>query len=159
MHGMKLLTLAAVLSTAFAGSAWAAGAADSISADQPYVRAVPPGQSTTAAFMVLKNADSKVHSVVKATNPASKVTELHTHTMEGGMMKMRPIKQIDIPAKGEAKLEPGGLHVMLIDLKKPLKEGETVPVTLTFEDGSSKQVDATVKMPGGEGQGMKMHGK
>ena len=59
-------------------------------------------------------------------------------------MKMRPVPAIEVKAKGEAVLKPGGLHVMLIDLKAPMKEGDTVPITLTFDDGSSKQVDAKV---------------
>jgi copper(I)-binding protein len=62
-------------------------------------------------------------------------------------MQMRKVEAIDIKAKGEAVLKPGGLHVMLIDLKAPMKEGETVPITLTFDDGSSKKVDAKVVKP------------
>lgn len=146
MNKLAVLTFAAVL---FAPAAWAGSAADSVTAVDPYVRAVPPGQSTTAAFMVLQNADTKAHAVVKADNPLSQATELHTHVHEGGVMKMRPVKQIDIPAKGEAKLQPGGLHVMLIDLKQPPMHGGTVAVTLTFEDGSTKQVNAEVRHPAG----------
>jgi hypothetical protein len=59
-------------------------------------------------------------------------------------MKMRPVPAMEVKAKGEAVLKPGGLHVMLIDLKAPMKEGDSVPITLTFGDGSSKQVDAKV---------------
>ncbi|MBL8442065.1 MAG: copper chaperone PCu(A)C, partial [Betaproteobacteria bacterium] len=61
------------------------------------------------------------------------------------------------PAKGEAKLEPGGLHVMLIDLKTPLKEGGRVALTLGFADGSSKTVDAKVVRPGASGEGQHHH--
>ncbi len=96
---------------------------------------------------MLKNNDDKDHKVVKADNPASKVTELHTHTMEGGMMKMRQVKDIEIKAKGETALKPGGLHIMMIDLKQPLKEGENVAMSVTFEDGSSKKFDAQVRKP------------
>jgi copper(I)-binding protein len=62
-------------------------------------------------------------------------------------MKMLPVPAIDVKAKGEAVLKPGGLHVMLIDLKAPMKEGDTVPLTLTFDDGSTKKVDAKVVKP------------
>jgi len=62
-------------------------------------------------------------------------------------MRMRPVPAIDVKAKGEAVLKPGGLHVMLIDLKAPMKEGDSVPITLTFDDGSSKQIDAKVVRP------------
>jgi len=85
------------------------------------------------------------------------VTELHTHLHEGGVMKMRPVASIDVKAKGEALLQPGGLHVMLIDLKAPMKEGDIVPITLTLDDGSTKQVEAKVVRP--QAGGMPMMGK
>ena len=62
-------------------------------------------------------------------------------------MKMRPVAAIEIPAKGEAVLKPGSLHVMLIDLKVSLKEGEIVPLTFSFDDGSTKKVEAKVVRP------------
>jgi len=124
-----------------------AGVADQISVQDPYVRLAPPNAPATGAFMVIKNNGDKDVKVVKADNPASKVTELHTHLNEGGVMKMRPVPAIDIKAKGEAVLKPGGLHVMMIDLKAPMKEGDVVPITLTFDDGSSKQVDAKIVRP------------
>ena len=121
-----------------------AGAADNVSVQDPYVRLAPPNAAATAAFMVIRNTGDKDVKVVKADNPVSKATELHTHLNEGGVMKMRPVPAIEIKAKGEAVLRPGGLHVMMIDLKAPMKEGDSVPITLTFDDGSSKQVDAKV---------------
>ena len=121
-----------------------AGAADNVSVQDPYVRLAPPNAAATGAFMVIRNTGDKDIKVVKADNPVSKATELHTHLNEGGVMKMRPVPAIEIKAKGEAVLKPGGLHVMMIDLKAPLKEGDSVPITLTFDDGSSKQVDARV---------------
>lgn len=138
---------AAILAACLPLGALAAGAADSISVVDPYVRMVPPGAMATAAFMVLKNAGEKDAKLVKADNNASKVTELHTHINEGGVMKMRPVPAIEIKAKGEAVLQPGGLHVMLIDIKGPMKEGDKVAITLGFDDGSSKQVEAPVKRP------------
>lgn len=124
-----------------------AGAADSVTVQDPYVRLAPPNAPATGAFMVIRNGGDKDVKVVSASNPASKVTELHTHLNEGGVMKMRPVPAIEVKAKGEAVLKPGGLHVMLIDLKAPMKEGDVVPITLGFDDGSSKQVDAKVVRP------------
>ena len=125
-----------------------AGAADSVTVQDPYVRLAPPNAPATGAFMVIRNGGDKDIKVVKASNPVSKITELHTHLNEGGVMKMRPVPAIDVKARGEAVLKPGGLHVMLIDLKAPMKEGDIVPITLTFDDGSSKQVDAKVDAAG-----------
>jgi copper(I)-binding protein len=145
---MNRLTFSlAALLAALSAPTFAAGAADAITVVDPYVRQAPPGAATTGAFMVIKNAGAKDVKVVKADNPASKVTELHTHLNEGGVMKMRPVKDIEVKAKGEAVLKPGGLHVMLIDLKAPMKDGDVVPITLTFDDGSSKKVDAKVTKP------------
>ena len=124
-----------------------AGAADNVSVQDPYVRLAPPNAPATGAFMVIKNNGDKDVKVLKADNPVSKVTELHTHLNEGGVMKMRPVPSIEVKAKGEAVLKPGGLHVMMIDLKAPMKEGDVVPITLSFDDGSTKQVDAKVVRP------------
>lgn len=136
--------LAAALSALFAAPALAGGA-DDVTVVDPYVRLVPPGTPATGAFFTLKNNGGKDHKVVKAESTAAKVTELHNHIHEGGMMKMRPVKDIDIKAKGEAVLQPGGLHVMLIDLKQPLQEGGSVAIKLTFEDNSSKEISVPVR--------------
>jgi len=124
-----------------------AGAADKLSVADPYVRLNPPGTRVTAAYMVLKNAGDKDIKVTKAANPTSKLTELHNHFNEGGVMKMRQVPAIEVKAKGETALQPSGLHVMMIDLKEALKEGQIVPITLTLDDGSEKKVDAVVKNP------------
>ncbi|UCV09718.1 copper chaperone PCu(A)C [Dechloromonas denitrificans] len=124
-----------------------AGAADQLSVQDPYVRLAPPNAPATGAFMVIRNGGDKDVKVLKADNPVSRVTELHTHLNEGGVMKMRPVAAIEVKAKGEAVLKPGGLHVMMIDLKTPMKEGDVVPITLTLDDGSTKQVDAKVVRP------------
>lgn len=137
--------IAVALSTAFAAPVLAGGAADGMTVVDPYVRLVPPGQPATGAFFVLKNSDDKDHKVVKAESGAAKVTEMHNHISEGGMMKMRPVKEIEVKAKGEAVLKPGSLHVMLIDLKQTLKEGDNVAIKLTFEDNSTKEISAPVR--------------
>ena len=142
MKQLSLLAAGLLLSTGVL-----AGAADNVTVQDPYVRLAPPNAPATGAFMVIKNNGDQDVKVLKADNPASRVTELHTHLNEGGVMKMRPVPAIDIKAKGEAVLKPGGLHVMLIDLKAPMKEGDLVPITLTFDDGSSKKVDAKVVKP------------
>ena len=142
---MKQLSL---LCSALLFSAGAlAAAADQVTVVDPYVRLAPPNAPATGAFMVIRNTGASDIKLVKASNPVSRVTELHTHINEGGVMKMRPVPVIEIKAKGEAVLKPGSLHVMLIDLKAPMKEGDVVPITLGFEDGSSTQVDARVVRP------------
>lgn len=130
----------------------AKSAADEVTVVDPYVRAVPPGQPNSAAFMQLQNKSTTEHAIVKAESPVSNVVELHTHINEGGVMKMRQIKQIDVPAQGSTTLKPGGFHVMFLGLKSELKPGQLVPVTLIYEDGSKTTIQATVRM-------MQMHMK
>ncbi len=123
----------------------AAQAMDDVTLNDPYVRAVPPGQPNSAAFMQIVNQGSSDHALVGGSSPASEVVELHTHTMEGGMMRMRQVEKIDLPAGQTVSLQPGGLHVMLIGLKQKLLPGEDVELTLTYEDGSEVTVKAPVR--------------
>lgn len=112
-----------------------------------YVRMVPPGTPTSGAFMTIRNGGSSDRKLVKADSPAANTVELHTHINDQGMMKMRQVKAIDVKAHGQAELKPGSYHIMLIDLKQTLKEGESVALTLTFDDGSTRKIDAPVKRP------------
>ena len=143
------LILAGLLAAAMNGGiAHAAGAADQITVSDAYIRQAPPGAMATGAFMTIRNAGPGEVRVVKASNPASRFTELHTHLNEGGVMKMRPVKDIPVPPGGETVLKPGGLHVMLIEMKSTLKDGDTVPLTLGLDDGSSKEINVPVRNPG-----------
>lgn len=130
---------------------------------EAWVRLMPPGQATTAAFMTLRNTTSETLRIVSAESPVARVTELHTHEDDGGVMRMREVEAIEIPAEGEVELRPGGLHVMLIDLVEPLAEGQVVPITLFVEGHQDLQVDAVVRPMmgahgGGQGHGHQGHG-
>jgi len=151
-----LTTTIAAIALTTSSALFAQSASESVMVHDPYARAMPPGQPNSGAFMTFKNMDSTSHAVVEAESPVSKVVELHTHVHEGGMMKMRRVDKIDIPANGETILKPGGLHVMFIGLKHDLKVGQKVPVTLTFEDGSKKAIEADVRMIKGMMKPMKM---
>lgn len=113
-----------------------------IGVDNVYVRTVPPGQPNTGVFMSLNNRTDAVQSIVNAQSTAAKVVELHTHIHEDGMMKMRRIEKIDIPANGQTVLKPGGLHIMLIGLNQEIIEGEPVEIILEFNNGYTKKVQA-----------------
>ncbi len=117
--------------------------------DDAYVRVVPPGQKNTGVFMKLHNPSDKLRSIISAESNAAEIVELHTHINEGGMMKMRRIEKIDIPAKGMTMLKPGGLHVMLIGLTEEIVEGKPVEITLVFANGERtafKAVGRKLKM-------------
>jgi hypothetical protein len=123
----------------------AATAADSVKVENPYARAIPPGQPNSASFMTLVNTSDIDHSLKSASSPVAATVELHTHTNNNGVMEMRQVPQIDVPAKGRVELQPGGFHIMLIGLKQDMKVGEKAALTLTFEDGSSTTVDAPIQ--------------
>jgi copper(I)-binding protein len=122
-----------------------AKANDDITVSNQYVRAIPPGQPNSAAFMKFTNNSAKTHSIVNAKSNVAAIVELHTHTHKDGMMQMRRVDKIDIPANGSTTLQPGGLHIMLIKLHDDLKPGDPVIITLEFADGSSKEIIAIVK--------------
>ena len=99
----------------------------------------------TGRFMFAQITSTGGGKLVSATSPAANVVEIHEMAMEGDVMKMRAIPGLDLPAGKPVDLKPGGYHVMLIDLKQPLKAGDTVPVKLVIEgkDGKRETVDVT----------------
>ncbi len=145
MKIQSLIIAAGFVFAAATGTVMAQSAAESTMVSDPYVRAVPPGQPNSASFLTLMNNSSEAHSLVGAESPAAKVVELHTHTMENGMMQMRQVEKIDLPAGETVSLQPGGLHIMMIELTQELVPGQDVDITLKFEDGSEAQVKAPVK--------------
>ena len=113
----------------------------------PYVRMVPQGVPTTAAFMLIKNTGNTDRKLLRVDSSAAKTVELHNHINDNGVMKMRQVRELEIKAKGQTELKPGSYHVMMIDLRQALQEGEKVPLTLSFDDGSSEKVEAVVRNP------------
>ncbi|WPL19833.1 hypothetical protein Thiowin_04980 [Thiorhodovibrio winogradskyi] len=110
-----------------------------------YARAVPPGQGNSAAFMRIINPSAKALALVGASSSVARVVELHTHAREDGMMKMRRVERIEIPAKSEVVLQPGGLHLMLIELKQSLAPNDLVDLRLLFDNGSATEVTAQTR--------------
>lgn len=128
-------------------------AADAIDVADAYARAVPPGQANSAAFMMLSNPGDADRALVAAESAAAATVELHTHTMSDGMMQMRRVERIELPAGEEVTLAPGGLHVMLIGLAQQLKPGMEVALTLIFDDGSRQTITAPVRRIDAGGMG------
>ncbi len=141
-----LSLLPAILLLSFvADSSLADGIADEVTVTAPYVRAVPPVMRTSAAFMQLQSTASAEHFLVAASTPAAGAVELHMHTMDEGVMRMRRIPHIHLPPNQTVSLQPGGLHIMLFELKQALAPGQQIPITLTFDDGSQKEIVADVR--------------
>ena len=143
---VRWIVLAALaVGAGFSSGVCAEGVADQVTVSDPYIRAVPPVVKTSAAFMQLSSAAAEEHYLIDASTPIAGDVELHMHLMDDGVMRMRRIPHIHLPSGVAVKLQPGGLHIMLFDLKAPLKPGEEIPLNLTFDDGSSKSVTARVR--------------
>ena len=118
-------------------------------------RATVQGQKTSAAYMQLKSAQGA--TLVGAESPAAGIVELHEMRMDGNVMRMRAVAKLDLPAGKVIDLKPGGFHFMLIDLKKPLRKGDSVPITLKIEgsDNTLKRVEVKAEVrdqpPSGSG--------
>lgn len=107
-----------------------------------------PKGGNSAAYMVLVNQSNTPDRLISASTDVANVVELHETKMVNNVMQMAPVEGgIAVPANGRVELKPGGLHVMLIGLKRDLKEGETVRLTLNFERAGAITVDAPVRMP------------
>lgn len=114
-----------------------AAAQAEVTVKDAWVRGTTPAQKATGAFMEITSSDAAV--LLSAASPVAGVVEIHTMKMEDGVMKMRALPKLDLPAGKGVKLQPGGNHVMLMDLRQQLKKGDTVPVTLKVE-GKDKKV-------------------
>jgi hypothetical protein len=129
----------------------AAIAAD-IKVEHAWMRATAPGQEVAGAFMDITSTGNA--KLIGVTSPAAGKLELHSMSMDNGVMEMRQMKSIDLPKGKTIQLAPGGLHVMLFDLKKPMKQGETVPITLDVvtadQHHESIKVDVSVRDLGGK---------
>jgi periplasmic copper chaperone A len=116
-----------------------------VTATDAWVRGTVPAQKTTGAFITLESSeDAKLISV---TTPAAKISEIHESTQSQGVMHMHAVDQVPLPAGKRVELKPGGFHVMLVDLAKPLGEGDSVPLTLTIEDKQGKRSELKVQAP------------
>ena len=122
-------------------------AAAKIQAVDAWARAGAAEMGNGAAYMILRNSGDTADRLVKAESDVAGAVELHKSSMEGGMMKMAPVENIEVPAKGQAELKPGGLHVMLIGLKRDLKAGEKIKLKLQFEKAGMQEIEAEVRKP------------
>jgi copper(I)-binding protein len=120
-----------------------------ISVEAAWARATLPGQTSSAAYFTIRNAGGpdKLLSVSSSAANAS----LHSTATDKGVMRMRPVAQIDVPANSAVELKPGGTHVMMTGLKAPLTPGATIPLDLKFEKSGDRHVMAAVRPANGAG--------
>jgi copper(I)-binding protein len=128
-------------------------AAQQVTVKDAWARATVAGQKTAGAYVELTSASGAV--LVGAASPVAEKVELHNMSVEGGIMRMRPVQRIELPARKAVKLAPGGLHLMLIGVSRLLRAGDKLPLVLTFEvpggGNSILQVEAEVRAAGATG--------
>ena len=129
----------------FASLVFAQTPSVNIEVKDAWVRSSVPGQMGTGAFMKITAKDGA--QLVSVSSPVAGVGEVHEMKMEGDVMKMRAVPQLDLPAGKAVELKPGGYHVMLMDLKQPLLKDTKVPLTLTFKDAKGVQSKLELSLP------------
>jgi copper(I)-binding protein len=130
-----------------------------VTVTDPWVRATVQGQTATGAFMKLQSA--KDARLVEARSPVAGVVEIHEMAMDNNVMRMRAVQSLELAAGRVVEMKPGGYHVMLMDLKQQVKEGETVPVTLVLETAGKRElieVKAAARTAAARNDMMKKHG-
>ncbi|TXL74894.1 copper chaperone PCu(A)C [Vineibacter terrae] len=116
---------------------------------KPWARETARMARAGGAFMTIENTGSTPDKLLKASSPAAARTEVHTVIQDGDVMRMREVSALDLAPKSKVELKPGGYHVMLMDLKAPLKAGDRFPMTLTFEKAGEVTVDIVVEKMSG----------
>ena len=121
---------------------------NSLTVEAVWARATPGSATNGAVYLTIKNKGHDDDQLIKAHSDQSALSSLHTHIMYKGISRLRPVYAIFIPKMGTAQLKPGGDHIMLMGLKKPLKEGDTISLSLTFKKAGTKNLTVSVKKVG-----------
>ncbi|MEO7549376.1 MAG: copper chaperone PCu(A)C [Ramlibacter sp.] len=145
MKSLKTTLCVAVLALSAANALWAQARAPAVRVDGAWARASVQGQTGTGAFMALTARDNL--KLVAVASPAAGVAEVHEMKVEGDVMRMRAIDALDLPAGKTVELRPGGYHVMLLDLKAPLKKDTVIPLTLVFRDAKGAESRMELQLP------------
>jgi len=120
--------------------------AQTVEVKNAWVRATVQGQKATGAFMQITAPAAS--TLISVSTPVAGVAEVHEMKMDGDVMRMRPLaKGLELPAGKAVQLQPGGYHLMLMDLKLPLQKDTTIPVTLTLQDSKGVQSTQDMRVP------------
>jgi periplasmic copper chaperone A len=132
-------------------SAAASAQTSDVQITDAWARATPGGAQAAAAYVSMESANGD--KLTGVSTPAAQKAEIHSMTMDNGVMKMRQVDGVDLPPGQKVTLKPGGYHIMLTGLAKPLEVGQSFPMTLDFTNAGAKQVAVTVEKIGALGPG------
>jgi periplasmic copper chaperone A len=114
-------------------------------------RATPPGAKVAAGYLLMRNKAAAADKLVAASSPMAARVETHVTEKQGEVLRMREVKGYDVPAKGSFELKPSGAHLMLVDIKRPFKAGEKIPLVLRFEKAGEIKTELEVRALGATG--------
>jgi copper(I)-binding protein len=126
--------------------------------ENAWSRATPPGATIGVGYLTIRNLSATPDKLIGASSPAAAKVETHVTIKDGDITRMREVKGYDIPANGVFEAKPGGPHLMLVNLKAPLKDGESVPLVLKFEHAGEVKTELHVEPMGGKREAHGMHG-
>ena len=143
---MRRGCVASLLLLALAGFAGAhSHEKGNIQVRHPWSRATAPGAMVAVGYMEIRNTGAQRDRLLVASTPLAQRVEMHVTQRDGEVMRMRQVKDFEIPARERITLRPGGSHLMLVDITRPLTKGERFPVTLRFERAGELQVEVEVQ--------------
>jgi copper(I)-binding protein len=144
LRTLIVLALAVLAAAAEAGST----RVGDIEVSDAWSRATPPAAKTGVAYVTVTNQGREADRLVAVEATGAPRAEMHMHVMDGDIARMRPVQAVDVPPSETIVFRPGGLHIMLVDLDGPLKEGESFPLTLVFERSGRVTLGASIGKPG-----------
>jgi copper(I)-binding protein len=139
---MKLCRLLLLL--VLGSSAVAEAAEPSLHVEAAWARATPGASTVGVVYLTIVNSGASADRLVALSSPVAGRSEMHINIQDGNVMQMRPVSAVDLKPGDRVVFKPSGLHIMLVDLRRPLKKGEHVPVMLTFEKAGQIEADAVV---------------
>ncbi len=146
LSGLFVAAILAAIATCASAHDYTKGA---LKIGHPWSRATPHGAQVAGGYLVIENKGADADRLVSATSEIAGRVELHEMAMQNGIMKMRPLARgLEIKPGATAKIEPGGFHVMFMNLKRPLKQGEKFKGTLVFEKAGPLEVEFDVEAMG-----------
>lgn len=122
---------------------WSTSAFSQLSIDGPWARATPPGAKLAAGYLTVVNAGA-ADRLLGASSPAAERVEMHVTLKDGDILRMRQVRDFEVPANGRLELKPAGGHLMFVGIKWPFRDGEKVPVTLRFERAGELKVELAI---------------
>ena len=149
IHFRKCAALAALMAVASLAAPALARPHPAIRVSDAWSPAPPPGAPTAAGYLTITNAGAAPDRLLEGSTPVAAQVQLHSMSMQGGVMRMRPLTDgLPIAPRSTVRIQSGGTHLMLVGLKRPLRAGDHLPVTLDFAKAGKLRVDFVVRPPG-----------